>query len=1041
MNKKRLTYRILFFILPIFLFIETPTYSQDTNLEFQVLIHNVVYSIITGEERKSDSLLNEFSIFIQNHDNNAIANDTYLNFKSLYAIFFHYDYLLDSLHDIKMESDDPQLLHIRKYIESEYYFNNGDWNKSMDSSFDFSIDDLKYNIKERTPILYALAIANVIIGRDNNLKRVDTSIYINFYDVLNYLNKNSLDSLNTSILIKFFWASNILNSTAQETRRLEEIIFHRLKSISIEDLAYYESVYSTYALQSHSFYLKQKNVKNYDEITESISVSKRGYFIQNKWYSHLLSFGLFGDDEDEDQYFKIEMDYYNTLNKVIPYYNGLRLIRYGIHYGPTNNNTSETLFSRFYEYMQSDSLIRYQVVSLLKYASFEDISQNMNTVPNALINFIENSEVINKTNSRNINMIYVFGYIDHLELNKQYKKIDSLVEKDSIVNSYRNEILSNPTFAFLKSYLSISDSVTCQKYLSLKDNFRNLLKDSGRSIIKILIGDVIEFATYYNDINFADSLLRIYEAMSLAEMRKLYTVNRRKSDLGPLLKSYYVERTFISLFNKTHNNSYLIELLKFKLIKEKLINYSAFADRTNDKIIDSLERELIKDNIIKDFKFATQTYNENIDFNYFQTRANANNKLIDSLLADTYTKTERIFDTSKLISTLLGNIEDKSIVLLGLASRRKPDDLNLASYILAIQKNIDSLRLIEVEDSIFSTPYGNYFDVAPNEEIKKRRLNYLLKNINGNNSIRQVQNICGTKDRVLITGTALIDQIPFNIILSKRDNHKKVYQLGNLITIFNDIKGLNDFDFSQNKNATKILALGGAVFNNSDSPLVRSMLQYLPGSFREVEYIRNTFDSCCFVRVLIKDSARKENFISEINRTSYSIIHLATHSFFVEYDNSQNPFVTIPVSILPDREVRSAMYFTGGGDFQKYDSIERLKSYLDRNLILGEMVYLPLYNTKLVVLSSCETNIGLPLIFEDVYGNMSITMACKYAGARYVLGTQWEISDEYAKYFYKTFYEGLKTCGRIEDSFDNAVSKLRAMNDDPIVWGGFMLTK
>src|SRR6202035_2915862 len=357
------------------------------------------------------------------------------------------------------------------------------------------------------PILYALGIANVIIGRDNNLKNIDSSISLNFYDVLDYLFENGIDSFNNSILNKCFWASNIINPSAPDTRKLADLIFHKLRSSSIEDVAYYESIYSSYSLKSHSFYQNAKNIKVYREITEYILESNKSYFIPNKWFSHLLNFGLFGDVEDENKYFQIEIEYYNLLNKVIPYYKSLRLIQYGIYYGPYNRSSSSAYFSKYYEFLQSDSLINSQVNSLLRYASFEDITYNMNNLPNALIDFVESNKIIKANNSKTINFIYVFGYINQLELGKRYKKIDSLILSDSIVNSYKNEIESDRSYAFIKSYLAISDSISYQNYLSLRSNFRYLIQDSGHQIVKILIADVIEYATLFDDVNFADSLL------------------------------------------------------------------------------------------------------------------------------------------------------------------------------------------------------------------------------------------------------------------------------------------------------------------------------------------------------------------------------------------------------------------------------------------------------------------------------------------------------------------------------------------------------
>ena len=104
----------------------------------------------------------------------------------------------------------------------------------------------------------------------------------------------------------------------------------------------------------------------------------------------------------------------------------------------------------------------------------------LTNLPNTLIDFVSN-KIINRNNSKIINFIYVFGYINQLE-RKQYNKIDRLIQSDSIVNSYKNEIESDQSYAFIRSYLTISDSISYKNYLSLRSNFRNLTKDSGQRV-------------------------------------------------------------------------------------------------------------------------------------------------------------------------------------------------------------------------------------------------------------------------------------------------------------------------------------------------------------------------------------------------------------------------------------------------------------------------------------------------------------------------------------------------------------------------------
>jgi CHAT domain-containing protein len=82
-----------------------------------------------------------------------------------------------------------------------------------------------------------------------------------------------------------------------------------------------------------------------------------------------------------------------------------------------------------------------------------------------------------------------------------------------------------------------------------------------------------------------------------------------------------------------------------------------------------------------------------------------------------------------------------------------------------------------------------------------------------------------------------------------------------------------------------------------------------------------------------------------------------------------------------------------------------------------------------------------PAFQPDNIGKMALSTAFKYAGARYVLGTRWEISDAVAKSFFRYFYDGLKKSQPIELSFDEAVRRVREQINDPYMWGAFILIK
>src|SRR5450432_1333216 len=110
MTLERLPTRIILLVFVTFILIENNIFSQDSSIIAQSIYSKTIYAIITGQETKADSLINEFSEIVSNK--NKSSDNLYINLKSLYAIFFHYDYLLDSLHEQEPKTDNPEILHL-----------------------------------------------------------------------------------------------------------------------------------------------------------------------------------------------------------------------------------------------------------------------------------------------------------------------------------------------------------------------------------------------------------------------------------------------------------------------------------------------------------------------------------------------------------------------------------------------------------------------------------------------------------------------------------------------------------------------------------------------------------------------------------------------------------------------------------------------------------------------------------------------------------------------------------------------------------------
>jgi CHAT domain-containing protein/tetratricopeptide (TPR) repeat protein len=131
--------------------------------------------------------------------------------------------------------------------------------------------------------------------------------------------------------------------------------------------------------------------------------------------------------------------------------------------------------------------------------------------------------------------------------------------------------------------------------------------------------------------------------------------------------------------------------------------------------------------------------------------------------------------------------------------------------------------------------------------------------------------------------------------------------------------------------------------------------------------------------------------------TSPSVLHLGCHAFFL-----QNP--AKPLNMPIDFDEQSDLLFAGGlvlyrGAQRSADS-PRLAGD-DDLLFPSEIARLPLRETRLVTLSSCESGAGTPVSGEGLLG---LRRSFSLAGAREILVALWPVADDSTPEFMARFY-------------------------------------
>ena len=168
--------------------------------------------------------------------------------------------------------------------------------------------------------------------------------------------------------------------------------------------------------------------------------------------------------------------------------------------------------------------------------------------------------------------------------------------------------------------------------------------------------------------------------------------------------------------------------------------------------------------------------------------------------------------------------------------------------------------------------------------------------------------------------------------------------------------------------------------------------------------------------VLIGNDASEQN-IKNIN--SPKILHIATHGFFMENIKGENSFPML----------NSGLLLSGSNN--------KSKGGEDGYLSAFETSLLNLENTKLVVLSACETGRG---VIKDGDGVFGLKQGCLNAGAKNIIMSLWKVDDKVTQEFMSRFYEiWLNEKTTIREAFNKTQLEIKAKYPQPYYWGAFIL--
>jgi len=303
----------------------------------------------------------------------------------------------------------------------------------------------------------------------------------------------------------------------------------------------------------------------------------------------------------------------------------------------------------------------------------------------------------------------------------------------------------------------------------------------------------------------------------------------------------------------------------------------------------------------------------------------------------------------------------------------------------------EGLKVVRVDEEKFSDLVENIRDCLHSihslkSQQKMNQLAWYLKHISSKFFI-PVEEFIKEKKRLLFVPHRHLHYLPFGLLCnSKRENLISRYEISYL----------------SSPQLLKISKEGG----EKDKKQKRCLIVADPTG--DLPYARREADTIVRIlpgaKALIGEEASKETVVKQ--SPNYDILHFACHAKF----NQEDPLFSHLVLI---------------GEEEKRSRLE-----------VNEIFNLRLKKTDLVVLSACESALGMPNPGDEI---TCLTRAFIYAGASSIIVTLWPIDDKATAELMGKLYKHLFSGKSKASALRYAQLAMMEKYNDPYLWAGFQL--
>jgi len=212
----------------------------------------------------------------------------------------------------------------------------------------------------------------------------------------------------------------------------------------------------------------------------------------------------------------------------------------------------------------------------------------------------------------------------------------------------------------------------------------------------------------------------------------------------------------------------------------------------------------------------------------------------------------------------------------------------------------------------------------------------------------------------------------------------------------------------------------------------------IPSTKKEIDEISTLLTQNRIEVSKYEESKANEESFKALSGNSPEIIHLATHGFVIDTPQRAEGnkfFESTNVYSQKDSYMMWAGLMLAGGNNIWQGQFD-LTNVEDGILTADEISRMDLSNTKLVVLSACETARGKIDPVDGVYG---LQRAFKMAGAGTIVMSLWKVQDDATSMLMTQFYTYLTGGVEKHQALWKAMLDVRAKYKDPYYWAGFVM--